>query len=124
MRHTIALIALLGLTACASTTADSNQDISISTSPAGAQCTATSSAGSWKLTKTPGIISVKRAFAPLTIQCIKAGYAATTQVLEADTRNRAYGNILLGGVPALADAYTGDGYEYAPAAISLTLKQK
>ena len=115
---------LLTLTACASTTADSYQGITITTTPPGAVCTAKSDAGQSSLAQTPGTISVKRAFAPLTIQCAKSGYATAKITLEAQTRNRAFGNILLGGVPALADAYTGDGYEYVPAEVVLKLTKK
>ena len=124
MKNIITIIALLSLTACASLTADSDQPIRITTEPAGALCTAKSDAGQWTLAQTPGTISVKRAFAPLTIQCAKLGYSTAQTTVEAQTRNRSYGNILLGGVPALADAYTGDGYEYAPAEVVLKLNRK
>ena len=119
MKNIITIIALLSLTACASLTADSDQPIRITTEPAGALCTAKSDAGQWTLAQTPGTISVKRAFAPLTIQCAKLGYSTAQTTVEAQTRN-----ILLGGVPALADAYTGDGYEYAPAEVVLKLNRK
>ena len=124
MKKFITILALGTLTACASTTADSYQGIAITTTPPGALCTAKNDAGQSSLAQTPGTISVKRAFAPLTIQCAKRGYATAQITLEAQTRNRAFGNILLGGVPALADAYTGDGYEYAPAEVVLKLTKK
>jgi hypothetical protein len=121
MKHILPIIALGTLTACATLTADSDQKISVTTEPAGASCTLTNADGSWNIAKTPGSANVKRSFSPLTIQCKKSS-ASASQVLEPATRNRAYGNILLGGVPALVDAHTGDGYEYAPSEINLKLK--
>ena len=63
-----------------------------------------------------------RSFEPLSVGCTLAGAGSASMVIEAKTRGRAYGNILLGGVPALVDAKTGDGYEYAPSSVTLTLK--
>jgi len=123
MKHIISILALCTLTACATLTAESDQPIAITTSPVGASCTLNNDDGSWKIEKTPGSASVKRSFSPLTIRCQKASAAAST-VVEAATRNRSYGNILLGGVPALVDAHTGDGYEYAPAEITLKLNRQ
>ena len=112
------LLPLLLLTACATLTADSDQPIAVTTQPAGAACTLTNSQSSWSIAKTPGTVAVKRSFSPLVIACQKAA-AKGVQTLQPGTRNRAYGNILLFGVPALVDAGTGDGYEYDPASVTL-----
>jgi hypothetical protein len=42
--------------------------------------------------------------------------------LEPRTRPRAYGNILLLGLPAYVDAGTGAGYEYVPDKAEIPLK--
>lgn len=117
-----AIMLCVMMTSCATVTADSEQSITVSTMPAGARCILSSSEGNWVIANTPGTASVKRAFAPLSIHCRKSGAGQAETVLEAQTRNRAYGNILLLGYPAFVDAATGDGYEYAPAQVMLTLK--
>ena len=122
MKSIALLFALpLLLAGCATLTAEDTQAIAISTTPAGAQCHATNAQGSWNLEQTPGSVTVARSFSPLTITCNHKAYRSATQTLEPQTRNRAYGNILLGGVPAVVDAGTGAGYEYAPDSVSLTL---
>ena len=127
----LSLLLLASLTACATVTADSDQAISVTTLPAGAHCTLTNGEGSWQIAQTPGSVNVKRAFSKLNIECSETGIRKWKRVgksfwgstkLEASTRNRAYGNILLGGVPALVDAATGDGYEYEQPNVSLKLE--
>jgi hypothetical protein len=113
---------LLLLSACATLTADSDQRIAIALEPEmKAECTATSKEGSWVLKEAPGEITVARAFVPLLIQCETGEYTGKA-TLEASTRGRAYGNILLGGVPAYVDAGTGAGYEY-PAKIVIRMEK-
>ncbi len=113
---------VFALSACATVTADHEQAITIATTPADAQCVLSNSGGSWTVEKTPGSVVVPRAFEPLDVLCKKTDIGVARMQLEAKTRGRAYGNILLGGVPALVDASTGAGYEYAPASLSLELK--
>ncbi len=115
------LLLLLPLTACATLTADSDQKITVTTTPAGAHCTLRNGEGSWEIAKTPGSAMVKRAFSPLTIHCDRTGKGTGDLTLEAETRNRAYGNILLLGYPAYVDAATGDGYQYTPDDVMIAL---
>ena len=117
----IAFIAFLALTACATITADSDQTITITTKPTGAACDISNSAGHYHIATTPGSITVPRAYEPLLVTCALAGYTTTQHSIEAKTRGRAYGNILLLGIPALVDASTGNGYEYAPDSLTLEL---
>lgn len=120
MKRLLLPFVLLVLTGCATITAEPDQEISVTTMPAGASCTLQNNVGSWKINKTPGSVRVKRDFSPLVIDCeiTKAGQKKT---LSPATRGRAYGNLLLLGIPALVDAYTGDGYEYQPSEVTLTL---
>lgn len=118
----IFLLLPLALTACATLTAESEQTISVVTEPAGASCVLTNSEGSYAIKQTPGSAEVTRAFSPLTITCAKPGAGSGSAVLEATTRGRAYGNILMAGVPALVDAHTGKGYEYEPANVVIPLR--
>ena len=121
MKRILLPVLLLALTGCATLTADSDQAIKVTTTPAGASCTLTNNAGQWIIKKTPDSALVKRHFSPLVITCVSKKLTAT-ETLAPFTRNRAYGNILLLGFPALVDAYTGDGYEYRPSEVKLTLK--
>lgn len=116
----VLFLALGLLTACATITKDSDQKISVATTPAGATCELRNDSGSWKIAQTPGDAVVKRNFSPLVITCHEGERHATT-TLEPRTRGRAYGNILLGGAPAIIDANTGAGYEYKPASVTLDL---
>ncbi len=114
---------LLSLTACATITADTEQLIEITTRPAGANCVMSNSQGMWEVATTPGSVTVPRAFEPLDVLCkLPDGSTARTS-LKAKTRGRAYGNILLLGVPTLVDASTGAGYEYEPASVDLEIKK-
>ena len=106
------LISLLVITSCATVTADTDQKITVTTHPAGAHCTLTNGEGSWEIAKTPDSAMVKRAFSKLHIYCEKAGAGDGDLTIEAETRNRAFGNILLFGVPTVVDVATGDGYQY------------
>lgn len=119
------LVLLLALSACATVTKESDQRIAVTTEPAGASCIlqngASRYAGTWNIKATPGDTTVRRHYSPLVITCEKDGATASTTV-EPHTRPRAYGNILLGGVPAIVDAETGAGYEYRPANAALTLR--
>ena len=119
----LSLLLIIPLTACATLTAESTQKITVTTTPAGAHCTLSNGEGSWEIAKTPASATVKRAFSKLTIACETARHETAATTLEAATRNRAYGNILLAGVPALVDAATGDGYEYESPDVVLALEK-
>lgn len=110
---------LLSLSACATITAESDQLIELSTTPPGANCVLSNSQGSYTIATTPGSVIVPRMFEPLGVSCSLAGYPSVGTTLEAKTRGRAYGNILLLGLPAIVDASTGAGYEYEPARVTL-----
>jgi hypothetical protein len=116
----ILLSSVLMLSACASVTAESTQTIALTTEPEGAICTLTNKVGSLESAPTPAKVNVQRSFSPLKIKC-KQGKRSATHTLEPFTRGRAYGNILLLGIPAYVDAATGAGYEYRPDAVHLKL---
>lgn len=122
--HRIFIPIFLIVTACATVTAESEQAISVTTTPAGAHCELRNGEGSWNIVETPGNAMVRRAFSPLHIRCEKAGVGSADRIIEAKTRQRAYGNILLLGYPALVDAATGAGYEYESHEVTLELSKK
>lgn len=123
MKLSIPLLAVLTLSACATITASHEQEIKIVTTPAGARCVLETTQQQWLIEETPGSVTVPRAFEPLLVTCKLSGYAPKRMTLEAQTRGRAYGNILLLGVPALVDAGTGAGYEYSPDQLELTFER-
>lgn len=113
------LTALLLVSACATVTSKSTQDIHVATEPAGAACDLTNGFGTVSINETPGTAKVHRSFTPLTIVCAHEGASPMTATLEPRTRGRAVGNLLLLGIPAAVDAGTGYGYEYAPDSVHL-----
>jgi hypothetical protein len=112
---------LLALASCATITASGDQDIAIATTPAGASCVLSNTQQTVTLESTPGTANVQRMFEPLNVECTKPGYMRGEAIIEAKTRGRAWGNILLLGVPAVVDTSTGKGYEYDPDSVSITL---
>ena len=117
MKHLIPLLFLLS--ACATVTSESTQPIHVATEPAGASCILKNELGEWTIDETPGTAHVHRSFSPLSITCAHEGELPMTTTLHPQTRGRAYGNILLLGVPAAVDAATGYGYEYEPDTVLL-----
>lgn len=115
----IALTALLLISACATVTSQSTQDIRVATEPTGAACELSNGIGTWQIDSTPGTAAVRRSFTPLKIVCAHEGELPMTATLDPRTRGRAYGNLLLLGIPAAVDAGSGYGYEYAPDSVSL-----
>lgn len=121
IKRAFIILALTTLSACATLTGGYEQEIAVSTTPAGAKCLFTNGQESWTVETTPGAVSLPRAFQPIRVSCSLTGYVTAHAQLEPQTRGRAYGNILLLGLPTLVDASTGAGYEYTPEAIALTL---
>ncbi len=116
-----AILLSLMLSACATITASAEQGITITTNPAGANCLISNTQQEWPVESTPATVTVTRGFEPLGVSCTLAGYEVAHTLIESKTRGRSYGNILLGGVPAIVDAGTGAGYEYAPSEVTLSL---
>lgn len=120
----IALAALLLVSACATVTSESTQEIHVTTEPEGAACTLSNGMGSTQIEQTPGSAEVHRSFTRLIVSCGTDGGLSASQTIEGKTRGRAYGNLLLLGLPATVDAATGYGYEYEPGSIHLKLSQQ
>lgn len=123
MRTSWKLLPLLFLTACATVTAQPDQSIAVSTEPSGAHCRLVNAVNSWNIESTPATVHVRRSYSPLEISCSKGNRSGKTE-LPPYTRGRAYGNILLLGIPAIVDAGTGNGYEYRPDSAHLILQTK
>lgn len=107
-----ALVVLL-LSGCASIVSGTIQPISVNTPGCeGASCQLTNDKGSW-FVKSPGYVSVSRAYGNLTVLCSKEGFGSATTTVASTTKGMAFGNILLGGViGAGVDIGTGAAYDY------------
>lgn len=77
----------------------------------GAVCSMQNSKGEWT-TVTPQSINIRKSFGDLNVTCRKDA-ATGTKVVASSAEGSTFGNILLGGgIGALVDAGTGNGYIY------------
>lgn len=121
----ITLTSLILLSACASITQGTTQNLSVNTIPQkkDATCTLKNEKGSW-VTPAPGLIGVRKAAGGLSIVCnAPKGYSGATSV-ESTTQGAAYGNILLGGIIGGAvDMSSGAAYAY-PSTINVPISKE
>jgi hypothetical protein len=113
-----ALVVLVAASGCASIVNGHNQPLSLQTPDCeGASCTLTNSKGTWYV-KSPGSVTVHRAYGDLMVTCAKEGYTGASNTVASSTKGMAFGNILFGGIiGAGVDIGTGAAYDY-PALIS------
>ena len=119
MKRSALMLPLL-LAGCATLTASETQNITVLTQPEEATCTLTNNVRTWQIDRTPGSVDVTRDYSPLEVICWSKDKRGTA-TLESETRGRTYGNILLGGVPAIVDAQSGYGYAYESGMVLVTL---
>ena len=107
------ILSFLFLSNCASIISDSVQAISVDTPNCrDAKCTLNNSNGVYFVQRTPGTVSVEKAYGDLTVTCQKDGQTFTS-THQSKANVATYGNILLGGIPgALIDGGSGKGYDY------------
>lgn len=113
------LIALVGvgilslLSGCASIVSGTNQPISIETPDCdGADCKLMNDKGTW-FVKSPGSVTVSRAYGDLTVSCSKEGFGTETIAVKSATKGMAAGNLIFGGViGGGVDVATGAAYDY------------
>ena len=115
-------LCVLFLTGCASVTKGTSQSLSVRTTPTNhAECRLTNAKGSWYV-KTPGSVSVHRAYGDLDVECMKKGYADASKKVQSKATAHVAGNIVAGGVIGVGvDAMTGAIYDY-PNEIVVTMK--
>ena len=116
MTRTLSLLlplAILVLPGCASIVSGHNQPVSLETPDCdGASCTLTNSKGTWYV-KSPGSVTVHRAYGDMVVQCMKEGYPSATSTTPSTTKPMAFGNILFGGLIGVGvDVGTGAAYDY------------
>jgi hypothetical protein len=116
--------ALLG--GCASITGTSNQPVSVRSScgmnqVSGAACKLSNDKGEWYVTRTPGSVTIRKAYADLAIECEKPGLGKGARVYTSTANASMYGNILVGGLIGFAmDSGSGSGFDY-PQAMSVDI---
>lgn len=123
MKVYLVLAAAVALSGCASIVEGTSQSIAISTPPtAGAQCTLSSSQGSW-LVVSPGNVTVPKSKSDIQVRCVKPGWQPAAGTIPSGFEGMTAGNILVGGVIGLGvDAATGAIHEY-PHAFQVPMTQ-
>ncbi|TDY16900.1 hypothetical protein B0G81_8035 [Paraburkholderia sp. BL6665CI2N2] len=116
---------LVALSGCASIVSGTNQVVSVHTVKgaeelAGPACKLENNKGAW-FVKSPGTVTVHRAYSDLTIRCEKDGIDPGIATIKSSAKGMAFGNILFGGlIGAGVDMSTGAAYDY-PALITVSM---
>ena len=111
------IVASAGLTGCASIVNGSSQVLSVEThhkgeAVVGASCQLVNPKGTFYV-KTPGTVTVHRAYDDMNIKCEKDGLFPGLAAVKSSTKAMAFGNIVFGGViGAAVDVGTGAAYDY------------
>lgn len=116
------ILPLFLIAGCATITTGQNQSLSVITHPDQASCSLNNDRGSWYVDKTPGTVTVNRAYGNLSVTCKKDDLSGATSV-KSGVKGIEFGNIFLGGIIGGAvDAGTGAAYDY-PSIIDLPLSK-
>ena len=107
------------LTGCSTIVSSNNQTVTVKAlsdnkEVAGATCQLQNSTGEWT-TVTPQSVNIRKAWADLEVTCRK-GAAVGKKTVKSSAEGSTFGNIIIGGgLGALVDAGTGNGYSYPDA---------
>lgn len=113
---TIVIASMFVLTGCSTIVSSNNQTVTVKAMHEnkeieGTKCVLQNSKGEWT-TVTPQSVNIRKAWADLNVTCRK-GAASGTKVVKSSAEGSTFGNILIGGgVGALVDMGTGNGYSY------------
>jgi hypothetical protein len=99
MRNTLlAACAAAGLAGCSSIASGTSQEIAVSTTPPGADCTLNRQGLSiGRISATPGAVTVQKTKYDITIVCNKDGFQQATLLDHSGVDGATFGNIILGG---------------------------
>lgn len=123
LRHACILLSLAAtLPGCATLIDGTSQNVTVSTSPAGAQCDIDrDGARLGTINPTPGSLHVDKSRKDLTVTCAKDGFRTATVAQSASFGGTTFGNLLLGGgVGLIVDAASGADFSY-PAEVRLDM---
>jgi hypothetical protein len=117
----VGLISLL-LPGCATLFEGTSQSVSISTDPAGADCTIDRNGSRiGQVNPTPGSIHLDKSKDDLSVLCKHPGYQSATVTESPKFQGTTFGNIVAGGlVGVIVDAASGANYAY-PAEVRINL---
>ncbi len=116
MRKILILALVVSASGCSTIVSSNNQSITVKAMHENreidaSKCTLTNSKGQWT-TLTPQSVNIRKSFGDLTVECRKS-QAFGSKTVKSSAEGSTFGNILIGGgVGALVDAGTGNGYSY------------
>ncbi|WP_373991186.1 hypothetical protein [Duganella sp. BuS-21] len=119
------LVILATLTACASLTESTEQNVMVQTvldhrEIAGVGCVLYNDVGKWFVT-TPARVTLRKSAGPLRIDCQKADKGWAYEKVESKADGNLWGNLALtAGVGYIVDKNTGAGYDY-PAVLTVVM---
>ncbi len=116
MKKILILALLVSTSGCSTIVSSNNQTVTVKAmhenrEVEGSKCTLTNSKGQWT-TVTPQSVNIRKSFGDLTLECRKS-QAFGSKMVKSSVEGSTFGNIIVGGgVGALVDAGTGNGYSY------------
>ncbi len=116
MKKILILALLVSTSGCSTIVSSNNQTVTVKAmhenrEVEGSKCTLTNSKGQWT-TVTPQSVNIRKSFGDLTVECRKS-QAFGSKKVKSSAEGSTFGNIIVGGgVGALVDAGTGNGYSY------------
>lgn len=118
------VFAALLMSGCASIASGTSQDITINTTPGGAQCELLRQSTKIAECKTPCTLTVQKSKHDITLQCSKAGYETASVINNSGSEGATWGNVIAGGVIGWGvDSATGADNHYNEN-MNLTLERK
>lgn len=122
LRAIFVMIALLGLSACASIVEGTDQTVTVDTDPSGAKCDLKRNSETIAvINPTPGSITIDKSKDNVSVLCEKDGYQSSSGSLASEFQGMTFGNILFGGLVGVAiDASSGAMNEY-PSSVMISL---
>jgi hypothetical protein len=109
---------------CAPITSGKSQSLTIQATCGGeavvdASCSLRNSKGQW-IVKTPGSVTIHKAYGDLAVECSKQGLETSVGVFESSSNGGVWGNLVVGGLVGYAiDAGSGAGFDY-PQQLTMT----
>ena len=115
------LITGLMLAGCASTMSGNQQNVTITSNVAGANCSLSNDKGNWSV-QTPGSALITNSRLNLSARCTKSGYQdAVVSIPSVHKDSATWGNVLLGGgIGYIWDRKSGAAFIY-PSTVNLNL---
>ena len=116
MKKVFVFATIFSITGCSTIVSSNNQTVTVKAMHEnreidGSKCTLTNSKGQWT-TVTPQSVNIRKSFGDLTVECRKS-QALGSKIVKSSAEGSTFGNIVLGGgIGALVDAGTGNGYSY------------